>query len=232
MASTEPRTLLLFCPFDKKVTRHTRRGPKMQLICVDCGRGMEPDSEGPSVVKAPSAQRDRAMGSPREVPDLAQILAGSAELPVPRPRRSGAPRSGAEAAPVVAPAETPRRSTRRGGPRSKLHAVWIIGAAFFAALALANVVGNLLGGQRADPAAEPEVAVVAGRIANTDGQGVYIRRSVNLEDRLATAIPEGAPIRVIGPERIAQGTGWRQVEESGGIRGWVPAQYVVVDSGA
>ena len=46
MTSTEPRTVLLYCPYDKRVTRHARRGPRLQMFCVECGRGTEEDEEG------------------------------------------------------------------------------------------------------------------------------------------------------------------------------------------
>ena len=76
MASTEPRTLLLYCPYEKRVTRHARRGPKQQLVCSDCGRGVEEDPDEPAVVKAPRRREAIRTGAP-EVPDLAEILAAA-----------------------------------------------------------------------------------------------------------------------------------------------------------
>src|SRR5438128_6731554 len=42
LARGRMRTLLLYCPFDRKVTRHARRGNELRLVCLDCGRSVDP----------------------------------------------------------------------------------------------------------------------------------------------------------------------------------------------
>lgn len=231
MASTEPRTLLLFCPYDKKVTRHTRRGPKLQMVCVECGRGVEADAGEPAAVRTARSRRAGSVAPPPEIPDLAAILAAAAPERAPmRTRRSSSMRAvSAEPATNSAP-EGLRRTPQARRPKAQgIHPILMVAAAFFAALALANVIGNLLGGgQGADSRIVSEVTATGGRIANTDGQGVYLRGTPNFEDRLPNALPEGMAIRVIGVESLLDGVAWRQVEDAGGVRGWVPSQYVTL----
>src|SRR5712692_6945072 len=58
------RTLLLFCPYDKRVTRHARRGPDRQLVCLDCGRGVEAKSAPASSVQVGPPVRAEAVAPP------------------------------------------------------------------------------------------------------------------------------------------------------------------------
>ncbi|OGG53527.1 MAG: hypothetical protein A3F84_16360 [Candidatus Handelsmanbacteria bacterium RIFCSPLOWO2_12_FULL_64_10] len=69
-------------------------------------------------------------------------------------------------------------------------------------------------------------------MANTEGIGVFVRRSPELGDRLEHAIPEGSPVRVLGAEMWVNGIPWRQVEDGQGVQGWVPSQYVRVEGAA
>lgn len=64
-------------------------------------------------------------------------------------------------------------------------------------------------------------------VANTDGMGVYIRRTPDMADRIR-AWPEGTRLITLG--RMADdpdGVGWVEVQDPAGNRGWVPYQYTV-----
>jgi hypothetical protein len=63
-------------------------------------------------------------------------------------------------------------------------------------------------------------------VANTENQGVYIRQTPKLNDRL-TAWPDGTRFKLIGPDTTGDGAAWKHVESPNGQQGWVPAQYVV-----
>ena len=72
------------------------------------------------------------------------------------------------------------------------------------------------------PAAPP--AARAFIVANTGGDGVYLRRSPQLNDRLS-AFPERTRLEEIGPETTVDGIVWRHVRAPDGTAGYVPAQY-------
>ncbi len=84
-----------------------------------------------------------------------------------------------------------------------------------------------------EPAPLPSAAsaVVTFYVANTDGEGVYIRRTPNRADRLK-AWADGTPITV-WPGETATGDGWTWYRARGpdGITGWIPRQYLVEGSG-
>jgi hypothetical protein len=61
-------------------------------------------------------------------------------------------------------------------------------------------------------------------VANTDGDGVYLRRSPQLRDRLS-AWPDGTPLAEIGPDVNAGGLTWFHVRAPDGSEGYVPADY-------
>jgi hypothetical protein len=61
-------------------------------------------------------------------------------------------------------------------------------------------------------------------VANTGGEGVYLRRTPNLDDR-DNAYPDGTRLTVIGGDVTAGGLVWRHVRAPDGKLGWVPAKY-------
>ena len=63
------------------------------------------------------------------------------------------------------------------------------------------------------------------QVGNTDGDGVYLRATPRLEDRLR-AWPEGAPMRPTGNEAEGEGLRWIEVIDPDGTRGWVPDRYL------
>ena len=61
-------------------------------------------------------------------------------------------------------------------------------------------------------------------VANTGGDGVYLRRSPRLGDRLA-AWPDDTRLEEIGPETAVEGLNWLHVRAPDGSEGYVPARY-------
>ncbi|MBI4504541.1 MAG: hypothetical protein HY691_03315 [Chloroflexi bacterium] len=68
----------------------------------------------------------------------------------------------------------------------------------------------------------PEVLAVG----NTGGDGVYLRRTPRLSDRLR-AWPDRTPMVVVGEDVEAEGRLWKRVRDPVGNVGWVPAPYLV-----
>jgi hypothetical protein len=63
-------------------------------------------------------------------------------------------------------------------------------------------------------------------VANTDGEGVYLRRTPNMADRLV-AWPDGTRLEVIGPDVDGDGRRWKRVRDPSRQEGYVPEQYTV-----
>lgn len=61
-------------------------------------------------------------------------------------------------------------------------------------------------------------------VANTGGEGVYLRRTPSLADR-DTAYADGTQLVAIGNDTTAEGQLWRHVRAPDGKTGYVPAQY-------
>jgi hypothetical protein len=74
------------------------------------------------------------------------------------------------------------------------------------------------------PLSTPTSRVVV--VANTDHEGVYIRRTPAMADRVR-AYADGTALRTIGPDVQGEGITWRHVAAPDGLEGYVPAQYVV-----
>jgi hypothetical protein len=66
-------------------------------------------------------------------------------------------------------------------------------------------------------------------VANTEGVGVYLRATPNLDDFLYP-VSEGAELQIAGADLWADGVHWLQVEDSSGTRAWVPAAYTSLAS--
>lgn len=62
-------------------------------------------------------------------------------------------------------------------------------------------------------------------VAKTDGQGVYMRRTPNPDDKLR-AWMEGSRMEVVGPDVQAAGTTWKRVKAPNGQEGYIPAQFL------
>ncbi len=132
----------------------------------------------------------------------------------------------------------------------------LIGAAVFsrrnagpAATATAGIAGQSAGGSASAaptpaaaapsaaaspaPAVSPTTAPAAATptarvfvVANTDGDGVYLRRTPSLADR-DTAYIDGTRLVAIGPDVTGEGELWHHVRAPDGRIGYVPAKYTV-----
>lgn len=92
-------------------------------------------------------------------------------------------------------------------------------------------------GALAPATAAPPIACVAGgsvaarpaplgraTVAGTDGEGVFLRRSPQLGDRLQ-AWSDGSRLDILGPDVDHDGLRWTPVRDPCGVAGWVPTRY-------
>ena len=63
-------------------------------------------------------------------------------------------------------------------------------------------------------------------IGNTGGEGVYIRRTADMDDRIK-AWPDGIEMVVVGPDVTAEDILWKNVRDPDGNAGFVPAEYLI-----
>jgi outer membrane receptor protein involved in Fe transport len=80
----------------------------------------------------------------------------------------------------------------------------------------------------ARPAATTEPAARANTVyvGNTDSQGVFIRKTPVMADRLR-AYPDGTALTIAGDDVDGDGQHWRHVKTPDGVEGYVPAMYTV-----
>jgi hypothetical protein len=71
------------------------------------------------------------------------------------------------------------------------------------------------------------ITVRLAKVANTGGQGLNLRREPATSALAVAAVAENANLRLLGPEQRAEGRLWKQVEDSRGNQGWVPADFLV-----
>ena len=67
-------------------------------------------------------------------------------------------------------------------------------------------------------------------VANTSGDGVYIRRTPRLNDRIV-AWPDGTRMQDLGEQVTGDGQTWRKVKDPRGNEGYVPVQWLAVAPG-
>jgi hypothetical protein len=63
-------------------------------------------------------------------------------------------------------------------------------------------------------------------VGNTDGQGVYLRKTPVMADRL-TAYPDGTTLTIVSEDTDGDGQHWKHVKAPDGTEGYVPAIYTV-----
>jgi hypothetical protein len=73
------------------------------------------------------------------------------------------------------------------------------------------------------PAAATNAKTV--KIVNTNGDGVFIRKTPHLNDKLVPW-PDNTVLKVVGPTVDSEGIKWYYVEDPRNNRGYIPAQYV------
>ncbi len=90
----------------------------------------------------------------------------------------------------------------------------------------ATVVGGQAGATAtvATTLTAPATAARTFVVANTGGEGVYLRRTPRLTDR-DTAYIEGTQLAAIGADEQGEGQSWHHVRTPDGKAGYVPAQY-------
>jgi hypothetical protein len=78
------------------------------------------------------------------------------------------------------------------------------------------------------PTATPEPAEAADTVwvGNTDGIGVYVRKTPVIADRVR-AYPDRTPLTIVGEDVDGDGQHWKHVRTPDGLEGYVPAIYTV-----
>jgi len=218
---SEPRdTLLLYCPYDRRVTRHARRGAEQSIVCLECGRPVDYSERESGEAQPQMYEQSTARFTPVTEP--------------PPARRSQA---------------RPRRRRARAGWLPLVVAVVALAVGILAAV---NVAGNRAAPAETPVSAPSRPAATAQstrsapatqsgqgtqstqvpssgeqaflRIANTGGEGAYIRRTTNMDDRLRPW-PDNTRLQVIGPDASTNGTQWKNVQDPAGNQGWIPVQF-------
>lgn len=64
------------------------------------------------------------------------------------------------------------------------------------------------------------------RVGNTGGEGVWLRRTPNLDDKIRPWM-DGTPMVVIGPRVVGDGRMWEKVRAPDGVEGYIPPEYLV-----
>ena len=198
--ATSPTTRLLYCAYDGRVTRHHVRGQENALVCAECGHHVRfPDPGAAAAAHPVSVRPSTAPFAPTQHPREGRGAV--------RVRRRGRPWQLAVlvAAAIVVGSLTLAFAARVG---------WAPDAP----------VAPVIASRPGDTGVVRPVDVSPVRVANTDGQGAYLRRTTNLEDRLQ-AWPDGTVLRVMGADTIVDALVWRPVVDPEGNRGWIPAKY-------
>jgi hypothetical protein len=63
-------------------------------------------------------------------------------------------------------------------------------------------------------------------VGNTDGEGVFLRKTPVMADRLK-AYADGTPLTIVGDDVDGDGQHWKHVKVPDGTEGYVPAMYTV-----
>ena len=64
------------------------------------------------------------------------------------------------------------------------------------------------------------------RVGNTDGQGVFLRRTPQMNDKVRPWL-DGTPMVVVGPSVAGDGHTWQHVRAPDGTEGYIPSEYLV-----
>jgi hypothetical protein len=65
-------------------------------------------------------------------------------------------------------------------------------------------------------------------VANTDGEGVFVRRTPVMADRVR-AYPDDTALSIIGEDVDGDGQHWNHVRTPDGLEGYVPAMYTTAE---
>jgi hypothetical protein len=61
-------------------------------------------------------------------------------------------------------------------------------------------------------------------VGNTDGQGVFVRKTPAMADRLR-AYADGTPLTIVGDDVDGDGQHWKHIKTPDGVEGYVPSIY-------
>ena len=61
-------------------------------------------------------------------------------------------------------------------------------------------------------------------VGNTDGEGVFIRKTPVMDDKVR-AYSDGTALTIIGDDVDGDGQHWKHIRTPDGLEGYVPAQY-------
>ncbi len=61
-------------------------------------------------------------------------------------------------------------------------------------------------------------------VGNTDGDGVFVRKTPNMDDKVS-AYPDGTALTIIGDDVDGDGQHWKHVRTPDGLEGYVPSMY-------
>jgi len=78
----------------------------------------------------------------------------------------------------------------------------------------------------AKPTSTSEPALEKVFVGNTDGEGVYLRKTPVMADRIK-AYPDRTPLTIVDVDVEGDGQTWHHVKAPDGVEGYVPAQYTV-----
>ena len=63
-------------------------------------------------------------------------------------------------------------------------------------------------------------------VGNTDGQGVYVRKTPVMADR-AKPYADGTALTIVGDDVDGDGQHWKHIKTPDGLEGYVPSIYTV-----
>lgn len=188
-------------------------------LCPHCGRGL-------------ADRIERTVQLPRiDGPD-GPLGASDAVRPAPIYTVSPPP---VAAPPIDRPVAYRARASRRGLPAGLLLAALLVGAGavlYFAAARGGPMFGAPSAAPQPSAAGASSTTPVAGAsnvarwvVANTGGEGVYLRRTPRLDDRLV-AWPDKTTMQDLGEEANGDGLTWRKVRDPAGNVGYVPTKWL------
>jgi hypothetical protein len=91
---------------------------------------------------------------------------------------------------------------------------------------VASVATEPVATEAPPPEQSTSVAPTSVWVGNTDGEGVYLRNSPDLADRVR-AYPDGTELTVVGDDVEGDGRQWHHVRAPDGLEGYVPAEYTL-----
>jgi hypothetical protein len=73
---------------------------------------------------------------------------------------------------------------------------------------------------------QPAQAADTVYVGNTDGQGVFVRKTPVMADRVR-AYADGTALTIVGEDVDGDNQHWKHIKTPDGLEGYVPAMYTV-----